>query len=97
MKIIISLLEVSKQPQWPHVILKLQLYFSKSQATHDGMAFEFIQHVKIVKDIILLNYGLVFQLVFLQVCEMSWNAHSCKCFIFQSALQFFILWNVTCK
>jgi hypothetical protein len=65
MKIIISLLEVTQQPQWPHVILKLQLYFSKSQATHDGTTFEFMQHVKILKDIILLNYGLVFQLVFL--------------------------------
>jgi len=60
MKIIISILEVTKQPQWPHVILKLQLYFSKSQATHDGMTYEFTQHVKILKDIILPNYGLVF-------------------------------------
>ncbi len=60
MKIIISILEVTKQPQWPHVILRLQLYFSKSQATHDGMTYEFTQHVKILKDIILPNYGLVF-------------------------------------
>ncbi len=73
MKIIISLLEVTKQPQWPHVILKLQLYFSKSQATRDGMTFEFIQHVKILKDIILQNYGLAFQLVFFATNILSFE------------------------
>ncbi len=40
-------------------------------------------------------YVLITQVV--QVCKMCWNACSCKCFIFQSALQFFILWNVMCK
>jgi hypothetical protein len=44
-------------------------YIFQRHATNEGMTFGSIQYVVILKDIFLLNYGLVFQLVVLFKCD----------------------------
>jgi hypothetical protein len=43
--------------------------FQQPQATHEGITLGFIQYVDVLKDTILLDYGLVSQLVVLFKCD----------------------------